>query len=640
MLSSNRSGHRLSRAAHCLLGFVMVGASVITTSFIAESSSSAATPSTLPWVQQSPATMPPGSSAGSMAYDQASGQLVLLGGFGDLNDTWTYDGATWIQQSPSSSPAARGIAQMAYDGSTNKMVFFGGFSDGTATNDDMWVYPGSSQSLAFTSTAPTLGIRGGATYAPTATSSSGLDVSESLDADSTGCTFAGTVVTFTGAGTCVIDANQAGNDQFAPAPHMQQSIAVASPGPYSPIDPIRICDTRAGNPSNLTGAATQCDGLTIQAAGSRIINVANGSLGVPADATAVALNVTVVNPVGPGFVTAYPTGAPLPNTSSVNYVANDVVPNLVEVGIGTAGQVSIYSSAQTDVVVDVEGYVAPTASGGSGAGLYNPLPSPVRICDTRSGNPSGLSAPNDQCNGMTLAAGSTLPIKAADIDGIPTGATAAVFNVTVANPTAAGFLTVYPEGGTAPLASNVNYASGKVTSNRVAVPLSVGGAHPGEISLLSSAAADVVVDVSGYYTAAGGTGAQFTAEPAPVRICDTRVGNPSMLRGSAAQCNGSPIGEPGGELGISSLQVTGLAGVPSNAKAVVVNLTGVAPSAATFLKVFPSDMPIPPVSDLNLVPGDVKANLVVATLSSTGAISILNAFGSIDVVVDVLGWYS
>ena len=116
--------------------------------------------------------------------------------------------------------------------------------------------------------------------------------------------------------------------------------------------------------------------------------MANGSFGVPADATAVVLNVTVVNPLAPGFVTAYPTGATLPDASSIDYVAGEVVPNLVEVGTGTAGQVSIYSSAQTDVVVDVEGYVAPTASGGSGAGLYNPLSSPVRICDTRTGNPS------------------------------------------------------------------------------------------------------------------------------------------------------------------------------------------------------------------------------------------------------------
>jgi hypothetical protein len=86
------------------------------------------------------------------------------------------------------------------------------------------------------------------------------------------------------------------------------SIAIVIPGPYSPLPPARICDTRAGNPSNLSGAAAQCNGLTIPTAGTRTIKVA-GSFGVPAGATAVVLNVTVVNPIAGGYVTAYPAGA-------------------------------------------------------------------------------------------------------------------------------------------------------------------------------------------------------------------------------------------------------------------------------------------------------------------------------------------
>jgi hypothetical protein len=109
-----------------------------------------------------------------------------------------------------------------------------------------------------------------------------------------------------------------------------------------------------------------------------------------------------------------------------------------------------------------------------------------------------------------------------------------------------------------------------------------------------------------------------------------------MLSGSAAQCNGNPLG-PAGTL---QVQVTGLAGVPSDAPAVVVNLTGVAPSAPTFLTVFPNGLPSPLVSDLNEVRGDVRANMVVAALSASGTISIYNYTGSMNVVVDVLGWYS
>ncbi len=369
-----------------------------------------------------------------------------------------------------------------------------------------------------------------------------------------------------------------------------------------------------------------------------------GSFGVPANATAVVLNVTVVNPSAPGIVTAYPTDAVLPVASNINYVGGEVVPNLVEVGIGAGGAVSFYSSVRSDLVVDVEGYTGPSASGGAGAGLYNALPSPARICDTRAGNPSNLTgAPLNQCNGtgnrgMTLAAGGSVNVAVAGVnDGIPAGATAAVFNVTVANPSAAGILTVYPEDTTRPAAtSNVNYGAGQVTTNRVIVPLSTTGALPGDITVYSSVAADVIVDVSGYYSAASGSGSQFSAEAAPVRICDTRANNPSNLSGAPAQCNGHPIvsGTP------LTLNIRGLAGVPQGATAVAVNLTGIQPNQPTFLTVFPA-LPVPVSSDLNPAVGEIRANMVVATINpGTGQISIFNLAGAVNVVVDVLGWYS
>ncbi len=190
------------------------------------------------------------------------------------------------------------------------------------------------------------------------------------------------------------------------------SIAVVSPDPYSPIAPVRICDTRVGNPSGLSPPATQCNGNRVASGGALSVNVA-GNFGVPANAAAVVLNVTVVGPSGAGFITAYPTGATRPTASNINYVTNETVPNLVEVGVGAAGDVSLYSSSSTDLVVDVEGYTAPAASGGPGAGLYTGLGTPSRVCDTRAGNPSNLnSAPDNQCNGpanrgTTLAAGAT-----------------------------------------------------------------------------------------------------------------------------------------------------------------------------------------------------------------------------------------
>jgi hypothetical protein len=592
------------------------------------------------WTEQSPSTNPANRYGASMAYDPALGEMMLFGGGNNttalggrsLGGTWTYEDSAWTQQSPSTSPPARNTAQMAYDEATSQMILEGGFTDAGGEANDTWAYPGSSQAIAFTSTAPAQGIRGGTTYSPTATSGSGLDVTLSLDANSTGCSFDGAVVTFTGAGTCVVDANQSGNDQFAPAAQVQQSIDVTSPGPYSPIDPVRICDTRAGNPSNLTGEDAQCNGLTVPTAGTRTINVANGSFGVPADATAVVLNVTAVNPTAAGFVTVYPTGAPLPNASSLNYNTGNVVPNLVEVGIGSAGQVSIYSSAQTDVVVDVEGYTSPTASEGSGAGLYNPLSSPARICDTRA--VSSFTSSN-QCDGPgsapgTLTAGGTKNVAVTNGSTIPSGAIAVVLNVTVVNPKLEGYLSVYPQGSGQPNASNVNYAAGQTITNRVIVPLSTGGG----ITVWSSESTDVVVDVSGYYSAAGGTGTQFTAEPAPVRTCDTR---PVTSYSPLNRCTDMPIG--GGNANVLTLKVPGTADIPADATAVVVNLTGVS-DQSTFLSVYPGPG-LPATSDLNIAANGIKANMVVATINpNTGDISIFDQTGSTNVIVDVLGWYS
>jgi len=83
-----------------------------------------------------------------------------------------------------------------------------------------------SQTISFTSTAPTDAVVGGATYTPTATATSGLAVTVSLDGTSVGCTLSAGVVSFTAAGTCLLDANQAGNLNYSAAPQVQQPVTV------------------------------------------------------------------------------------------------------------------------------------------------------------------------------------------------------------------------------------------------------------------------------------------------------------------------------------------------------------------------------------------------------------------------------
>ena len=216
-----------------------------------------------------------------------------------------------------------------------------------------------------------------------------------------------------------------------------------------------------------------------------------------------------------------------------------------------------------------------------------------------------------------------------------------VLNVTVTRPTAPGYVTAYPADQPQPVASNVNYTSGETVANRVTVPVS----SLGQITLYAAASTDVVVDVSGWYTATGGiTGSEFTPEVAPVRICDTRGSNPSHLVTPNTQCNTNVTnGSPANPLLAGSartLQASGLADMPSGATAAVLNVTDVAPSAPSYLTVYPQGAP-PTTSDVNPPVGGVAANFTVATLTGTGAFDVIDqGSGTAQLVVDVGGWYT
>ena len=166
-------------------------------------------------------------------------------------------------------------------------------------------------------------------------------------------------------------------------------IAIASPASpvtaadavkgYVPITPTRILDTRQPG-----------QGEAFRHGETRSLQVA-GTARVPAGAVAVAMNVTITQPSGAGFLTVWQSDQPQPNTSNLNFVADETVPNLVTIGVSGTGQVAIndYLYDQTGtvhVIVDVVGWYQ--------AG-FNPIV-PSRVMDTRSG-----------LNGFKLAPGET-----------------------------------------------------------------------------------------------------------------------------------------------------------------------------------------------------------------------------------------
>lgn len=368
---------------------------------------------------------------------------------------------------------------------------------------------------------------------------------------------------------------------------------------YTAITPTRLLDTRAAGSPLGTDSTIH---LTVA-----------GVDGVPTTATAVTLNVTATDTTASSYLSVYPAGSVQPLVSNLNWTAGGTVANVVIVPVGANGQVSIYNNqGRADVVVDLEGYFIPVTGTGA-AGGYVPL-TPARITDTRSGS----GEPNA---GKTLSSGSTLNIQVTGQGGVPSSGVGAVaVNLTATNTTADGYLTVYPEGATRPLTSNLNWSAGETVANRVIVPVS----SSGMITVYNyTGNTDVVVDVNGYFTnsVAMPAGAGFYTPISPIRVLDTRQSGQTL-----------------GANETISQQMSGVDGIAANAIAVATNVTAVDTTANSYLAVYPSGVR-PVVSDVNWRAGEIVPNLTLASLSSSGTISLYNNSGSTNVIVDAFGYF-
>ena len=239
----------------------------------------------------------------------------------------------------------------------------------------------------------------------------------------------------------------------------------------------------------------------------------------------------------------------------------------------------------------------------------------LRITDTRpnSGQPNA---------GKTLAAAATLNVQVTGLGTVPAGASAAVLNVTAVDPTVAGFLTVFPGDRDADV-SNLNLTPGVIVANLVTVPLSTAGM----VSIFNHAGnTNVVVDVDGYYTSTPSTnGTGLYNSMSPVRA----LGN--LQLGAPVAANTSvPV------------TVTGaITGVPASATAVVVNVTAAHGTSASYLTVYPAGAAtVPTASSVNFIAGQAIANRVTVGVGTNGQIEVYNHTGTVNVDVDVDGYYS
>ncbi|MFD6225795.1 hypothetical protein ACFWFZ_02750 [Streptomyces sp. NPDC060232] len=397
----------------------------------------------------------------------------------------------------------------------------------------------------------------------------------------------------------------------ANGPSATNEMPFITPGSeFTPHSPTRLLDSRDG-----TGAAQAGQ---VPAWGEARVKVA-GNNGIPADVAAVVLNVTVTNTKTAGHVRAYADGTERPTTSNVNYAAGDSVPNLVVVPVGKNGYVNLYNSGEqgVDLIADVTGYFTRTSANG-----YTPT-DPTRFVDTRE----GLGTPR----GMVPGQGQ-FGVQITSTRGVPAGAKAVALNVTVTNPRTAGHLTVFPSGQAAPNTSNVNFSGGQTIANSVIVPVGADGKIV--VRNGSWAAADVIVDVVGYYSP-DSVSAYIPVRP--VRDLDTR---------DASQW-------PSGPLKPYRYIYSTFGEENTTATAMVLNTTVTNTSGAGHLTVSPDPNALwqyenkthtPPVapnsSNLNWTAGKTVPNLVQASLGVNGIVDFFNRSGnSIDLVIDIFGVY-
>lgn len=242
---------------------------------------------------------------------------------------------------------------------------------------------------------------------------------------------------------------------------------------FIPMSPVRLFDTR--EPS---GAPA------LRSWSRRSVPIA-GRGGVPSDAAAVALNVTVVDPSQQGYLTVWSCDPLKPRTSNLNFAAGEVRANAAVVPLSPDGTVCIESTADGQVVVDVAGYLTERD-----ASTFTSLET-IRLLDSRSAHPD-LSA---SLAGRPARARERVEIPIAGRRGIPPDAKAVTITVIAIEPDQAGFVTVFPcSEGPTPWVSSLNYAGGDVVANGATVTLG-----NGKLCVESHRAAHLVVDITGVF---------------------------------------------------------------------------------------------------------------------------------------------
>ena len=257
---------------------------------------------------------------------------------------------------------------------------------------------------------------------------------------------------------------------------------------FIPVTPCRIADTRKAD--GPFGGPSLASGTT------RSFVIPNSACGIPSTASAYSLNVTVVPDGSLFYLTVWPTGESQPLVSLLNSIDGRIKADAAIVPAGTGGAVSFYAAGETDLVLDINGYFAPSG----GLEFYHLAP--CRIADTR--NATGPLGGPSLGGG---AAGRAFPIQQSSCN-VPSAAQAYLLNFTVIPPNIVGYLITWPTGENQPLVSTLNALTATVVANAAIVPARTGGS----IDVYVADNTDLTIDIEGYF-----------APPEPGAACSTRL---------------------------------------------------------------------------------------------------------------------
>lgn len=250
----------------------------------------------------------------------------------------------------------------------------------------------------------------------------------------------------------------------------------ATSGRFVPVEPRRLVDTRG-------------DGWS---GGERTLEVPLPS-GVPGDATALVVNVTIAGSqqFAGGFVSAHASGRPRPDTSIQNTDGWSQLRAATTIVPASPGGIAVYSSMGDPLLVDLVGYFTGPSAGSSDSGLFVPV-RPSRVVDTRR-----ESSPLRRAETRTWQL---------DVDGFNTDRAAAVIgSLTMVAPRHAGWMVASAAGVPSPPTSSVNAVVREVAANMFVSELSDAG-----LAVHASDGAHALVDVTGW----------FTGTPRPVSLAD------------------------------------------------------------------------------------------------------------------------